>query len=303
MLDISEVPRGKQCGCICPSCKTPLIARQGEKKEWHFAHASRAVFEATKKECEFSFYVSVRMMARQILDQELKISLPEYMGVVEGNVFGETISEHFLVAKRQIIKITNIQLESQFEGVLVDLIGELGGFKFVVYFTHPNREVPVGLYSLARIDCGIISVSLDEIGRLFKNMKGENKSYQGVLSRFLADDIPSKSWVFHPRYQQKKTEAEKILKNKLYSIENDNRITKKTRSAHREQELFNGCGNSSTDKDTHSLKPKTIDARPAQYECIMCHTIWSGFEPGLNECPKCGTHLYSRRVKYLENTT
>ena len=72
-LDVAEVPRGKRCGCICPSCKTPLVARHGEIKEWHFAHVSRSVYAQTKKECEFSFFVSARMMARQIIGERLEI--------------------------------------------------------------------------------------------------------------------------------------------------------------------------------------------------------------------------------------
>lgn len=35
---ISEVPRGAACGCTCPVCASPLIAKQGERNEWHFAH-------------------------------------------------------------------------------------------------------------------------------------------------------------------------------------------------------------------------------------------------------------------------
>lgn len=71
-VDVEDVPRGANSGCICPACKTPLIARQGDEKEWHFAHASRKVYEKTQKECGFSFYLSVRMMARQIIGDELK---------------------------------------------------------------------------------------------------------------------------------------------------------------------------------------------------------------------------------------
>nr|WP_264299516.1 competence protein CoiA family protein [Vibrio navarrensis] len=76
-VDVADVVRGKNCGCICPSCHTPLIARQGEEKQWHFAHASRKV-EGTDKECDFSFFVSVRMMARQVIETGIAIVLPEY---------------------------------------------------------------------------------------------------------------------------------------------------------------------------------------------------------------------------------
>lgn len=35
---VGDVPRGAACGCVCPVCTSPLIAKQGEEKIWHFAH-------------------------------------------------------------------------------------------------------------------------------------------------------------------------------------------------------------------------------------------------------------------------
>jgi len=38
LLRIDEVSRGLGCNCLCPGCKTPLVARKGELKSHHFAH-------------------------------------------------------------------------------------------------------------------------------------------------------------------------------------------------------------------------------------------------------------------------
>ena len=38
LLAADQVPRGLDCGVVCPVCKTELVARQGEIKAWHFAH-------------------------------------------------------------------------------------------------------------------------------------------------------------------------------------------------------------------------------------------------------------------------
>lgn len=35
---VGDVQRGAACACFCPDCSSPLIARQGTEKEWHFAH-------------------------------------------------------------------------------------------------------------------------------------------------------------------------------------------------------------------------------------------------------------------------
>ena len=40
LVHISEVERGLACGCSCPACGEGLVARQGEKRQPHFAHQS-----------------------------------------------------------------------------------------------------------------------------------------------------------------------------------------------------------------------------------------------------------------------
>ena len=35
---VGDVPKGAACGCVCPTCASPLVARQGQENEWHFAH-------------------------------------------------------------------------------------------------------------------------------------------------------------------------------------------------------------------------------------------------------------------------
>lgn len=45
---IGEVARGAECGCSCPVCGSPLVARQGAANEWHFAHEA----SQERPECE-----------------------------------------------------------------------------------------------------------------------------------------------------------------------------------------------------------------------------------------------------------
>lgn len=35
---VGDVPRGAACGCFCPTCRSPLLAKQGDVNSWHFAH-------------------------------------------------------------------------------------------------------------------------------------------------------------------------------------------------------------------------------------------------------------------------
>ena len=39
LVDVKQVSRGLACACICLGCGGPLVAKQGPKVVWHFAHA------------------------------------------------------------------------------------------------------------------------------------------------------------------------------------------------------------------------------------------------------------------------
>jgi competence CoiA-like predicted nuclease len=40
LIHISEAKNGADCGCICPECRKPLVARQGNEYAHCFAHES-----------------------------------------------------------------------------------------------------------------------------------------------------------------------------------------------------------------------------------------------------------------------
>jgi hypothetical protein len=45
---VGDVQRGAACGCFCPMCKSPLVAKQGDTNEWHFSHEA----SQERPECE-----------------------------------------------------------------------------------------------------------------------------------------------------------------------------------------------------------------------------------------------------------
>lgn len=61
LVHISEVQRGLACHCRCVTCREPLVARQGEVRDHHFAHASN--LEA----CESSYESLLHRYAKQII--------------------------------------------------------------------------------------------------------------------------------------------------------------------------------------------------------------------------------------------
>lgn len=61
LTGIDKATKGKNCDCRCYSCQGELVAKKGESNQWHFAH-----FHNSKKECDYSFWVVCRDLAKQI---------------------------------------------------------------------------------------------------------------------------------------------------------------------------------------------------------------------------------------------
>ena len=307
--DVADAPRGKKCGCICPSCKTPLIARQGKVNHWHFAHASRQVFLETQNNCVFSFFVAVRMMARQVIGEQIEITLPACKGKVSEYVagYGRYFSEQFTVAERQKITITNTEVEQSFLGIPVDVYGLVGDFHFIIYFTHPGRDVPQVFHNPPDTKCGIIGVSLDRLHSLFF-VDGEKsiKSYLTIINEFLVNDVLSKKWIFHPRYKRLKESEKSKLAEKISDLKKRSNLTEKTGDLKQRSDLCKKESMPSVPKFDYAWRPfeNNVPAekpkRLENFECVMCAVQWQGSYPGGSVCPACKSHLYSRSTGYAD---
>jgi competence protein CoiA len=61
LVHITEVDRGLACQCRCVACLEPLVARQGQVRDHHFAHASN------REACESSYESLLHRYAKQLV--------------------------------------------------------------------------------------------------------------------------------------------------------------------------------------------------------------------------------------------
>jgi hypothetical protein len=285
IVDVCEVPNGNQCGCVCPSCHTPLKARQGDIKAWHFAHNSKKVYQQTKAICEYSFYTSVRLMARQVIGNQIQLSLPGLTGKIEyyQGIRWAMECKEFKVTDPTTVIIEHLDVDTTFSGASVDIVGTISDFQFVIYFTHPDRVVPESLCEPANPKCGILEISLHSLFSEFIRLRAHNKTYREILTDFLKDDRRSKKWVYHPRFEQKANEAMEDLK-RIGNILECNAVPIK--GARKVNPLAGIL------PDTPSFQVNRV----VRFECIMCRTQWEGPEAGGNHCPKCQDYLYTKII-------
>jgi len=77
MVHVDRVPRGLQCGCICPNCHEPLLARHGDKNEHGFAHHS----DTRGANLNICYMVILYKLAEQIIQTRKRIHAPSYYGI------------------------------------------------------------------------------------------------------------------------------------------------------------------------------------------------------------------------------
>src|SRR5215207_4267607 len=77
LLRASAVPAGLACGCSCPGCGAPLVARRGGRRAAHFAHA-------TGRACAAAHETVLHRLAKQLIADGAPLALPEVAAVHGG---------------------------------------------------------------------------------------------------------------------------------------------------------------------------------------------------------------------------
>lgn len=261
LVDVGSVAKGKACGCICPSCQTPLIARQGNEKEWHFAHRSHDVHNETRKECDYSLPVSIRMMIRQLSEDGIKFRTPKYEIVLHGSVSDYGLKKTFrkVITEEKTVHLNNVQIGVNFSGVMVDVVGLVNDVPLVLFVTYKDRRYPINLEHPDLPRCGVVRIEVEDISRKFVQEK--RGQYIKVLEKYLENDVDGKHWIYHGRQDSVRELAMKERDDWLVS-----------------QLVHNRSSGQNAAKE---------------FLCLACNNRWSGTS---SNCDKCKTHLYTSEI-------
>lgn len=294
LVDVGSVERGNACGCICPSCQTPLVARQGDEVEWHFAHRSRNVHPDTQEECEYSFAVSVRMMIRQLADEGLSVRIPSYTGSVQAFREHTYRSEQFQyhVTDEKVVTLEQVHIGIEFEETTVDVLASVGKVPFVIFVSYEGRTVPPVLSSPSVEKCGILELNVNSLPHRFKAEK--KGAYKQLLRHFLEEEVEGKRWVYHPREPQARQAA--MEKRDEWLRRQESKAADERQGTHTRRKRKSTQGGDPSWLSTALGVGEATDMpepRIAEYRCVMCNHVWTGFS---RNCPNCDTHLYTTEV-------
>lgn len=269
-VDVGNVPNGDKCGCICPSCKTLLTARQGEKNEWHFSHKVRKSHNSTKVPCDFSFYVSVRMMIRQISQAGLDLKVP--LLTVPSKIYDENtksiLPDIIHVVRSQDIHLQDITVGENFSGVVVDVLASVSGYPFVIFVSYKDRPVPEKLFNPEELKVGVIEFEAKVLREAFQKTK--NGQYLETLKHFLMNGTDGKRWVYHPRF--KEVEQKAFTQSENAKTQNKLALRK-----------------AGPPKDWGTSRSPTSTADGFQNSTYLCKNCSWKWKSNVAVCPQCGT--------------
>ena len=164
LVHIDSVPKGNDCGCICPNCKSRLCAKNGGlKREHHFAHLKG-------EDCGGGVEFALHKMAKDILLESKCVFLPQRAdGRYGGQIHFDSVQVEFIDSE------TNLR---------PDCIGYFGEKSLWIEFkwTHPVDEKKAEKIISAKKDC--IEINLNNCQLDYEEVK-----------QFITNSVLDRIWI------------------------------------------------------------------------------------------------------------
>ena len=183
---VDDVPRGLKCGCFCPACNDRLMAKHGDKRSHHFAHASNRL-------CGFSVESAVHRMCKEILNRERRIVLPPETadgGAVE-------------------LKFDDVEIEKNIGDIRPDLIVHADGKPLIIEIYVWHKTDTEKIWSIEKLGIRAIEVSLTEF-------QYPSNRPDKSLATTLIENTTNKKWLRPPPIKVEHPVARPINPNSPY---------------------------------------------------------------------------------------
>lgn len=117
LAHVSQVPSGLACGCRCPGCDAPLVAKKGKAKLHHFAHAKDA-------DCGKGVETALHLAAKQILEQQKRIFLPTVEATLPSCGYSRVPD---VLAPEREYSLDQVELERRIDSIIPDVMVQIRG--------------------------------------------------------------------------------------------------------------------------------------------------------------------------------
>lgn len=154
VVHISQVQQGLACGCVCPVCKKPLVARKGAVVVPHFAHYQGA-------ECARAAETALHLEAKRILAERREIWLPEV--TVSIGSYGRCIE----ISPERAFALDEVQAECRTGDVVPDIMARCGEIQLMIEITVTHGVDEAKFRKIRQFGISTIEIDLSSVCRAF----------------------------------------------------------------------------------------------------------------------------------------
>lgn len=279
LVEVGDVPAGRDCQCACPSCGLGVLAKKGDIKEWHFAHDSRSKIPPTGP-CDASFHTCCRAF---VLDQvtktpSVRLRTPDHQ-VEEKRMPFSSAGLKELVTCGTLLDPSELSRDNRF-----DLVASVSNRKIFIHLDHPGRKLPDtdGLS-----DAGLLSISLTFMAEKYREITSQPELLKKLTVLMFEQETDCKQWLYHPREAEVRAKLRQRLETEWPELDN----------------YILGLGRGSRSKKgrkaamhlaQQSRPEPSSTGRAGSFSCALCDATWTGFENVDRTCHHCNSHLGSR---------
>lgn len=185
MAHISEVKNGLDCECTCPVCDGALIAKQGEVREHHFAHASEDIGE----ECRHAPETALHLAAKEILAARKTIMLPAIKASSGYADPDSHLGEHDPeIAPPERWPFESVEVEPRLGSIIPDLVLKNDGRKLLVEITVTHNVNRNKRKRIRELGMSCLEIDLSGIGQDLPRKE---------LEEIVVDGIDHKHWLYN----------------------------------------------------------------------------------------------------------
>lgn len=201
MVAVADVSSGLACGCICPACRSPLVARKGARRRHHFAHA------VSNPNCRYGPETAIHRMAKQCLLDARRIALPAFTWTETAkDGLGQEFSESAEICLSSRISFEQAAAEYSFGDLRPDVVGWADGRPLLIEIAVRH---PVSGTKLARLrEAGLACIEVD------LSREGRESLTVDRLRELVVDSISLKRWLSHPELERVRSSLQHRARSK-----------------------------------------------------------------------------------------
>ncbi|MFX1767715.1 competence protein CoiA family protein [Paraburkholderia sacchari] len=179
---MSEVERGRACGCFCTACNGSVIAKKGKRNAWHFAHDAAG-------NCATAAETALHRAIKQVIADGSVLAVPELTVEETATFDGYERSASRTLARRRVT-YSAPRLEVRIEDIVADSVVTVAGRDLIVEVAVTHQVEADKASKLGKLGIAAIELLAWQLNRDVD---------WNMLRAFVRDSFENRIWLHNGR--------------------------------------------------------------------------------------------------------